>query len=63
MWNVSSTFKLMTVDRGATKEIIQSKEARIQFRKANTESVVALFSPANLDLSLLGAACGAKTFK
>ncbi len=57
-WNIDSESKMLWVDRGATKELLMSGDARIQYRKAISEPVVAMFSPTGIDRTVLTTACG-----
>jgi hypothetical protein len=46
------------VDKDATKEILRSTNARVEFRDRANRPQVAIFSPAGLDRELLKKSCG-----
>ncbi|MGA3098128.1 MAG: PEGA domain-containing protein [Bryobacteraceae bacterium] len=60
-WNMADDFTTFFVDKGATKELIGSGDARIQFRDASENQQVAVFSPGGISQEMLTKACG-KTF-
>ena len=57
-WNMADDFHVFFVDKGATKEFMNSTNARIQFRDASGHTQVATFSPAGLDKTKAAIACG-----
>ncbi len=57
-WNIADDYRVFFVDKGATKEFMNSSNARIQFRDASGHSQVAIFSPAGLDRTKAAIACG-----
>jgi hypothetical protein len=58
-WNIAEDFHVMFVDKGATKEVLNTKtSARIQFRDSSEHKQVAIFSPAEINQKMLTAACG-----
>lgn len=57
-WNIAEDFRTMFVDKGATKEFIGSRTARIQFRDVSEHEQVATFSTAGLDKTKASIACG-----
>jgi hypothetical protein len=62
-WNIAEDYRRLFADRGATKELLSTDDARVKFGDARGHDQTALFSPAGLDREKLEAACGAKTFK
>ena len=62
-WNIDSESTMFWVDKGATKQLLEGKDVRVQFQKAISDPVVALFSPIGIDHGLLAIACGANTLK
>ena len=61
VWNMADDFHTFFVDRHAAKELLESRDARIQFRDASEYQRVATFSPAGISEEMLTKACG-KTF-
>jgi hypothetical protein len=59
---MTDDFRTFFVDKGATKELLRSDEARIQFRDASENQQITIFSPAGISQEMLTKACG-KTFK
>jgi len=57
-WNMAEDFRTFFVDKGATKELLNSRTARIQFRDASGDTQVAIFSPSGLNRDGLVKACG-----
>lgn len=57
-WNIADDYRVFFVDKGATREFMNSGNARIQFRDASGHSQVAIFSPAGLDKTRAAIACG-----
>lgn len=57
-WNMADDFRTFFVDKGATKELLNSRTARIQFRDASGHHQVAIFSPSELNRDVLVKACG-----
>ena len=57
-WNIAGDYKTFFVDKSATKELINSNDARVAFRDANSHVQVADFSPAGLNREALAKACG-----
>jgi hypothetical protein len=57
-WNMHGDFHTLFVDKGATKEFLDSQDARIQFRDASEHQQVAVFSPAGINRQMLNTACG-----
>jgi tetratricopeptide (TPR) repeat protein len=57
-WNMAEDFRTFFVDKGATKELLNSRIARIQFRDSSGHTQVAIFSPSGLDREGLVKACG-----
>lgn len=57
-WNMAEDFRMFFVDKGATKELLNSSIARIQFRDAGGHKQVAIFSPSGLNRDGLVKACG-----
>jgi hypothetical protein len=57
-WNMAVDFRTFFVDKGAAKELLNSNDARIQFRDVSEHEQVALFSPAGIDREGLVKACG-----
>ena len=62
-WNMTPDRKTMFADKGATKDLLNSADVRIQFPDFNRYEQVALFSPAGIDRDQLNGACGEKTFR
>jgi len=46
------------VDKGATKQILVSTDARVQFRDSSEHEQVAIFSPTGINPVVLTKACG-----
>jgi hypothetical protein len=44
-WNIADDYRVFFVDKGATKELINSRDARIQFHDSVNHTQVAQFSP------------------
>jgi hypothetical protein len=57
-WNIADDYRTLFVDKGATRELINSSDARIAFHDAAGHVQVADFSPAGLDRDALAKACG-----
>jgi hypothetical protein len=57
-WNMADDLRTFFVDKGATKELLNSKDARIQFRDASEHAQVAIFSPAEINRQMVMEACG-----
>jgi hypothetical protein len=57
-WNQAADFKVLFVDRGATKDLLNSTNTRIQFRDIQEHQEVAIFSPGGIDREELVKACG-----
>jgi hypothetical protein len=47
-WNIAEDFHALFVDKGATKELLGSNSARVQFTDASGHAQVAMFSPAGI---------------
>jgi hypothetical protein len=57
-WNIADDFRVFFVDKGATREFMNSSKARIQFRDSSGHDQVAMFSPSGLDRAKAAIACG-----
>jgi hypothetical protein len=57
-WNMADDFRTFFVDKGATKDLVKSTNARIQFRDAHGHKQVAVFSPTGLNREATRKACG-----
>jgi hypothetical protein len=57
-WNMAEDFRTFFVDKGATKELLGSNDARIQFRDVSEHELVAMFSPSGINQEMLIKACG-----
>jgi hypothetical protein len=57
-WTMAEDFRVFFVDKGATREVLGSTDARIEFRDASAHIQVAIFSPAGINQVMLTKACG-----
>lgn len=57
-WNIAEDFRTLFVDKGATREFLNSKDARIQFRDVSEHVQVAIFSPGEINRDMVNKACG-----
>jgi hypothetical protein len=55
---MAEDFRTFFVDKAATKELLNSTDARIQFRGVSEHQQVAIFSPSGINQDVLVKACG-----